>query len=149
MKLSHLVLAVVMSAVLILPTPVNANDEINKFAGCLVDNLNGKERKLLAKWIFFAMAAHPEITDYASVTDKQVDDAHKDIGSLINRLMIENCPTELKAANNANPQAIEKAFEFVGQVAMQELLTNQEVTNTLVGYIKYTDETKIREILAN
>lgn len=147
MKISYFFMVTLLSVTIGFSSVANANTEIDKFASCLVDNLNGKERKLLAKWIFFAMAAHPEIKDYSSVTSEQVDDVHKNVGSIINRLMLDNCPNELKAANSSNPQAIQKAFEFVGQVAMQELLTNQDVTGTLTGYLKYTNEGKIQELL--
>jgi len=127
---------------------VKASDPINEFAGCLVDNLNGKERKSLAKWVYFAMAAHPEIKNFSKITDDEIDQSHKEIGVLITRLLTQNCPVELKTANEFNPQAIEKAFEFVGQVAMQELMTNKNVSNSLIGYLKYTDEDKIKEILS-
>jgi len=61
--------------------------------------------------------------------------------------MTENCPDELQAANRADPQAIERSFELVGQVAMQELMGNQDVMTAITNYAKYADQEKINKIL--
>ena len=132
---------------LIVSSGIQANSATGVFASCMVDNLNGKERKNLAKWIFFSIAAHPEIKMYSSATQTDLSESDKYIGSLITRLLTENCPNELKAANKVDPQAIEKGFELVGQVAMQELMNNQEVMTTLTKYVEFTDQNKINKVL--
>lgn len=126
---------------------VAANSPTDVLAGCLVDALNGKERKSLAKWIFFAIAAHPEIKLYSNVSAKDIDDTDKFTGELITRLLTKSCPSELMAANKADPLAVKKAFEFVGQVAMQELMTNDDVMKTITSYAKYVDQEKIGNLL--
>ena len=71
----------------------------------------------------------------------------KSTGALISRLLTKNCPNELSKANKANPLALQKVFEFVGQVAMQELMTNDDVTKAISGYANYIDQEKIGELL--
>jgi len=114
-----------------------------------VDSLSGKERKELAKWIYFAMAAHPDITAYAKVTESDRLNTDKYIGSLITRLLVENCPAELNAAQKADPLAMKKAFELVGQVAMQELMTNGNVVSAISGYVRHADQKKISSVMAD
>ena len=116
---------------------------------CLLDSLSGKERKELAKWIYFAMAAHPDITAYAKVTESDRLNTDKYIGSLITRLLVENCPAELNAAQKADPLAMKKAFELVGQVAMQELMTNGNVVSAISGYVRHADQKKISSVMAD
>jgi hypothetical protein len=140
---------VIISFLLSTSLVVYAETPTEKLGVCLIDNLNGKERKMLAKWIFFAIAAHPEISSYSNATSSDVMKNDKEIGSLITRLLTEDCPNELKAADQIDPQAIEKAFELVGQVAMQEVMTNQAVSKTIANYVKYTDQEKINKILLN
>ena len=41
-----------------------ASTPIEATKTCLSDNTSGKDRKLLAKWIFLAMAAHPEFKGF-------------------------------------------------------------------------------------
>lgn len=134
---------------LIIATPVMAASPTNTFANCLVDSLNGKERKNLAKWIFFSMAAHPDIQAYANVTPKDVQENDAYIGHLVTRLLADDCPAQLKQANAADPQAVKKAFELVGQVAMQELMSNQNVARSITNYARYADIQKIQQALAS
>ena len=113
----------------------------------MVDSLNGKERKELAKWIFFAIAAHPEIRSYTSISSEDINTSDKVVGELISRLLIVDCPDELKIANSSDPLAIQDSFGLVGQVAIQELMTNQGVMKSIAGYINYLDKEKINVLL--
>jgi hypothetical protein len=123
-----------------------ASADTQAFATCLADALNGKERKLLVKWIYFSMATHPELEANSSITEADRDSSNKATGSLITRLFVEDCPNEAKIAQKSDPMAIRKAFEFVGQVAMQEIITNQKVITAIGRYVQYTDQNKINAL---
>jgi len=129
-------------------TSVLANSPSDELGVCLVDTLNGKERKSLAKWIFLSMAAHPEIKSYSKATPKNIQDSDEYIGKLFTRILTIDCPDELNLANKSDPLAVNKAFELVGQVAMQELMSNQETLKALTAYAQYADQEKITEILS-
>ena len=128
--------------------PAISSTPTNILGTCLIDALNGKERKKLAKWIFLAMAAHPDISVFSNASKKEVDSTDQYLGNLITRLLVEDCPSELKLANDSDPLAMQNAFELVGQVAMQEIMTNQSVMRAITGYAKYADTEKISSILA-
>ncbi len=128
--------------------PVLAGSPISVFANCMVDTLNGKERKNLARWIFLSMTAHPVIKPYSSASSKDIKESDQYIGKLITRLLTDDCPNELKVANKSDPQAVEKAFQLVGKIAMQEIMTNQETMDALTNYIKYADQEKINKVLS-
>lgn len=114
---------------------------------CLVDSLNGKERKQLVQWIFFSIAAHPEIKPFSNITNEDRDEIDEHIGTMITRLLTEDCSSQLKKAYDADPNTIGKAFEFVGQVAMQEVFQNQEVMAAIQGFSKHADKDKIDSLL--
>lgn len=139
--------AVIVSSILITSSGVIAATPTETFGECLIDNLNGKERKELAKWVFFAMSSHPEIKTYSKATSNDITESDKYFGNLVTRLLTEDCSNEMNAAK-VDPQAMEKAFELVGVVAMQELMTNQEVTAAMANYIKYINQEKINKILS-
>jgi len=128
--------------------PASASSPTEVFATCLVDTLNGKERKVLAKWIFFSIAAHPEIKSYSNASTADIEASDKYIGKLITRLLTVDCPNEMKAAHKTNPLAVQQGFELVGKVAMQELLTHQSVTSAISNYVKYADQTKLEKLLS-
>lgn len=120
-----------------------ANTSTETFGNCLIDNLNGKERKELVKWLFFSIASHPELNPYLNATQNDIIDSDKYIGNLITRLLSDDCPNEMKSAVKADPLAMKKAFGLVGRVAMQELMRDQTVNTTMTNYFEYTNQEKI------
>lgn len=114
---------------------------------CMVDSMTGKERKEMAQWIFFAIAAHPEIKEYSNVPEaiKNTTDMH--MAKLVTRLLTEDCLAQAKAAvKQEGNAAIVGAFELVGKVAMQELMRSNEVSNSIGAYAKYLDQEKLKSI---
>ncbi len=131
----------------IFATPVLASPQADPLGTCLVDSLDGKERKRLARWVFFSIAAHPEIKPYLSASQQDIDSNDQWVGKLVTRLLVEDCPGELEAASKKDPRAIEGAFELVGEVAMHEIMRNQQVTDAIGKYGLYTDQDKISAIV--
>lgn len=128
-------------------TDSQAGQATNELGVCLTDSLNGKERKALARWIFFAIAAHPEMSPYSRISETSRDNSHQLVGTLVTRLMTEDCPVRTKAAvQKSGSAAIESAFSLVGQVAMQELMNNQDVTTSISGFEKYLDKEKLNAL---
>lgn len=140
---------VAFGLVLLLPFSAYPATPTEDLGTCLIDALNGKERKQLAKWIFFAMASHPEISSFSNATSQDIESTDKSVGQLVTRLLTEDCPSEMRLANDSNPLALQKAFELVGQVAMQEIMTSPQVNEAIVGYAKYADMDKIGSILVD
>lgn len=138
---------ILLGICLAIAAPVCSASAVDDLGICLVDSLNGKERKALAKWIFFAIAAHPEINSYSSVSGKNRQESDVYIGKLITRLLTDNCPGELRKANEADPLAIQKAFELVGKVAMQELMADENVMKAITNYANYVDQEKLQQAI--
>tara|TARA_R100001440_G_scaffold72398_5_gene96233 strand:- start:20576 stop:21019 length:444 start_codon:yes stop_codon:yes gene_type:complete len=139
---------ILVSLTIFMSNLANASTTTDSFASCLVNNLNGEERKGLAKWTFFSIAAHPEIKPYSQITSEQTEATDEYAGKLITRLLTRDCPAELKAAYKANPLATQRAFVLVGEVAMQELINDSEVNKKFFNYIKYVDKEKIKAIIS-
>jgi hypothetical protein len=146
--MNNLVKVAVLSIGIFSGTSSIAATPAQELGTCLVDTLNGKERKKLAKWIFFSIGAHPEMKKFTNVSYLDTQESDKYIGKLITKILTVDCPSELNAANKSDPLAVQKAFELVGQVAMQELMSNQETMEAISNYSVYTDEKKINEILS-
>jgi len=123
-------------------------DKTQALGSCLVDSLNGKERKALAKWMFFAMAEHPDLNKFAQFSSQVKDDTDQYIGDLITRLIVEDCAKLAVSAQKENPMAIESAFRLVGEVAMQEIMTNGEVMKSISAYFNYADQQAIAQLFS-
>jgi len=115
---------------------------------CMVDSMTGKERKQIAQWLFFAMAVHSENKEFSKVTNEAKKKSNEFVGKLVTRLMTENCPVQTKkAVQEEGSEAMKGAFGLVGKVAMQELMTNKDVTDSLSGFEKFLDKDKLNAVL--
>ena len=140
-------LIVLLLNLLLLISPAMASQEADMLGNCMVDSLTGKERKQLATWVFFAMSSHPDIKKFSSVTEDSRSEIDQIVGQLITRLLVQDCPTQAKAAmEQEGSLAMGRAFELVGAVAMQELMTNEEVTKSISYFERYLDKEKINSL---
>jgi hypothetical protein len=111
---------------------------------CMTDSMTGKERKQTAQWAFFSIAAHPEVKEFSKITADAQRNANEFFGKLVTRLITENCPVQTKKAmEEEGSEAMKEAFGLVGKVAMEELMTNNDVAASLSGFEKFLDKEKI------
>jgi len=138
---------IVLFISMLISTSALSQSSADALSTCLADNLNGKERKSLAKWVFFGMGAHPEIKPYLNITQRDVRMSDKYMGTLITRLLTIDCSGQLKTAYASDPKSLEKSFEAIGRVAMQELMANDDVDKAIGAYIYFTDLNKIEKLM--
>ncbi|WP_162046673.1 hypothetical protein [Vibrio taketomensis] len=142
MKNGFMALMATMGALMVMPVKADTM----ALTTCFVDSLNGKERKQLATWIYFAVAAHPEMKPFSNISPQQREAVDKKVGALVTRLLVEDCEQEFIVAQKRDPLAVEAAFEMVGKVAMQELMNSEDVTQSITNYVKYTDQKAISKL---
>jgi len=95
------------------------------------------------------MSAHPEIGAIARPEPATVEAAQRSVGVLLTRLIAESCPSEMRAVVNVDGAAgIRFAFEQLGKMAMQELITNQRVTEAIGGFERFLDKARLEAILS-
>jgi hypothetical protein len=141
--------AVVALLLTTLSAQASAGPAASALGKCLSDNTTGKERKELARWMFVAMSTHPEIKQLSAVTPADLDRSSKATGELFTKLLTENCVTELKAAIQAEGAAsLPSAFSILGQVAMQELLSDAAVNAAMGGFERYMDFKKVEALIS-
>ncbi len=111
---------------------------------CLADNTTGKDRKELARWIFAAMTGHPEMKSMSAATAADVEASTRQAAAIFTKLLADTCSKEIRAAVDAGgASALESGFQMLGQLAMQELMTNPQVAGTLGSIEKYVDRARI------
>jgi hypothetical protein len=130
---------------LTLPVGAFAQGTSDTLSGCLADQTSGRDRKDLARWIFFAIGAHPENKPFLAAGSAQAtDDANRTAAALLMRLVTESCVVQTRAAiKQGGAQAIQIAFEAFGKLAMQELMSNPEVGASMGALDKYLDQQKL------
>lgn len=116
---------------------------------CLADNTSGKDRKDLARWIFLALAAHPELKEDASPNAAAAgDESSRTMAALVTRLLTESCLNETRAVlQSGQSQSLQLAFEGLGQLAMQELMADKSVQASMSLFERYVDQKRFTEAL--
>jgi hypothetical protein len=147
MKLSKLVLLLLLSTA---SFSAFADSAANDLATCMTDNTTGKDRKDMARWIFIAMAAHPEMKDISAVTPEAREAASKEMAALVTRLLTEQCVAQARALfaqGNGSTNALVTSFGALGQVAMHELMADPRVNAATGEFTKYLDRQKFEAAL--
>jgi hypothetical protein len=125
-------------------TQAMAGPATDALSACLADNTTGKDRKDLVRWIFSAMAAHPQMAELSNVSSGKREEIMVAAGRMMTRLIGEACAAQTRAAVRQDGSvAVSKAFEEIGRLAMQELMTNPKVAASLSGLDQYVDRKKI------
>ena len=117
---------------------------------CLADSTTGKDRKDLVKWIVVAMIQHPAMAELSTVSPTQIEQVNKTTAQLVVRLLTVDCKVELKSAyKSGGEEAIGSAFESLGIVAVQEVMTDSKVKKAIEDTFKYFDFKKIGGAISN
>src|SRR5262245_1226409 len=127
--------------VLMLSVPGIAQAQSDAVATCLLDNTSGRDRKDLMKWMFFAIAAHPEIKQYTNaIPPDTVEASSRTVAAIFTRLMTESCVKEVKAVlQGGTSEPVTIAFRKLGELAMQELSADQSVKASIGNFERYLE----------
>lgn len=147
MKKHSLILSVLLLT-LGTSTPVLAGPYADAIGQCFANSTTGKDRIELARWVFSSMALHPDVISSAAITPQKREAINQSTGALFNRLLAESCTKEVKEAVKFEGQgALKTAFESLGKLAMQELMSNPAVSAGFSGFEKYVDMPKLKKAL--
>jgi hypothetical protein len=116
-------------------------DELSK---CLVESTNSEDRLTLIRWLFVAIAQHPAVASLANAKPADVEKSSAAAGKLFTRLLAETCGGPAgKALKYEGPLAIQSSFQVLGQVAMSDLVRNEQVAKTMSDLSKHLDTKKL------
>ncbi|MCK9538972.1 hypothetical protein [Dokdonella sp.] len=131
-----------------LPARVAAATATEALGTCLADETSGRDRKMLARWVFVAMSTHPTLKDVASVSAAARDAADREMATLVTRLLSEDCPAQTaRAMREDGASALEGAFGSLGELAMVELMSHPAVAASIATYTKYLDDEKLKAVM--
>lgn len=121
-----------------------AQEPSQALSRCFADNTSGKERKDLARWSFFAMAAHAEIKQFASPDIATAsEETDKAMAMAFTRLVTDVCRTQVQSAfKQGRTKSIEDSLQVLMSLAMQELMSDQNVITSMGKYTRFLDQTK-------
>ncbi len=141
-----LIFHAVIFAALITSQSAIASPVSDALGNCMADNTTGKDRKDMARWMFVAISVHPEMRNLSQISKNDQDNVDMLMGNLVTKLLTESCSEQAKNAMNEGGEAFKTAFSVLGQLAMQELMTNPDVKSSISGFGKYIDKDKMNAV---
>jgi hypothetical protein len=119
------------------------SDDLGK---CLVSHTSSDDKLVFMQWMFAALALHPAVQQYASITAEQRKAITEKMATLFSRLLTDLCRQEgVNALKYDGQGALRVGFQLFGQVAAHELYANSQVLQGLSGagdMMKETDAIK-------
>jgi hypothetical protein len=139
---------VLAGAALLGALPAAAGPYSDDLSKCLVRSTGDADKRALVKWIFAAVALHPEVADIASVTPAQRTEMTRNTAKIFERLLADACRTEVQqAVQYEGAQTIGASFQVLGQVAARELFSNPAVAANMADLGRYIDQKRIGEVM--
>lgn len=135
------------SLLLLFGGTASAGPFIDKLAICLVKSATDADKTVLMRWIFSAMASHPNVGDLGNISNAQGDKHNKEVADLFTTLVTDRCRVETKdAVKYEGENAISASFEVLGKVAMQGLMEDPAVSKYMGGVDANLDVKKLEEV---
>ena len=148
-RVRNLAGAALLAAGLLAAGPSGASDYSDDLAKCMVRSSTPADRAEFVKFLFSAMAQHPDVSSMAKISPQQLEATLKATGELIQRLLLQSCRSEAQQAiHYEGMQSIFLGFQFYGQAMAAELLGNPIVAAKLNDLNKYMDADKFKAFAA-
>lgn len=108
---------------------------------CIALSTTGRDRIVTVRWFATSLGLAPQVSDAIKVDLEEKDKADRDMAALFTRLFTEDCAAEARVLMEANDgPGIQAAGGRLGQIAMQELMTDPKVVEAMMGYLTHIDE---------
>lgn len=120
--------------------PARAQSESERLANCLVQSSTGAQRLDLARWIAYAIIAHPSVRDSVAIPQQALVDGNRSIAQVFTQLITQSCRNESRDAILAGGNSFGLAFEALGRIATVELLNNPDVNTRIEEFIEYLND---------
>lgn len=121
----------------------NAGTYSDDLAKCLVASTSQKDRTELVRWVFATIALHPEVADISNVSTDSRDQINRAVAELFERLLTDSCLKQTQdAVSHEGPIAMDKSFQVLGEIAFQDMTTNENFSGGLKDFVKYLDKAK-------
>lgn len=140
--------AAFVATLIAFPSLASAGVYTDDLSRCLVKATTPEDQNAFIKWMFMAMALHPMVSKYATISDAQRAEANEAAGKLMNKMLLESCrEATVQAVKYEGLAALQAGFQVFGQVAGMGLMSHQDVAVALQGLGQHVDETRMKALM--
>lgn len=127
--------------------PAQAGTYTDALGQCLVAKASTQDRTELMRWVFAALALHPDIKSLATIDDATRAQLDATTGKLFERLLTSDCRAELVVAlRNEGPASVQGSFKTLGEIASGGLFASPEVAAGMSGMASHVDQQALQAV---
>jgi hypothetical protein len=122
----------------------------SELEACVVAAAGSDDKRVLAQWMFSALALHPDLADMARVSEARRAAANRDMAAMLERFLTVDCAEQAGRAFRAGSaeMAFHRAFVRVGELAGENLFADPAVAAAGQGVIEQFDFERVAGMLA-
>ncbi|MCR6644251.1 MAG: hypothetical protein NVV62_06910 [Terricaulis sp.] len=122
--------------------------EARALATCLVSSVSEEDNITLVRWLFIAMARHPSVSGLTAIPDTERVNANRRVATLFNRLLMEACPVQARAAFVADGEnALYTPFGVLGEKATEGIVAHPDVNAAVAEMASYLDQAGLAALM--
>lgn len=142
------VLAAVLSASLLLAPQARAGAAGEALSKCLSDATTPDDRRALVRWIFAAIAVHPDLKEFTTMDAARHDQVESESVAVFERLIIKDCTAQTRLAlMQEGTEGFQAAFKTLGELAMGGVVEDAQVQASMSRLGERIDEQRILQAL--
>jgi len=119
---------------------------LNRFANCLMQNTTERDKVVLVRWMFSAVAQHSALESEFNISAEKSTNHEIAVADYMQYILGSICLEEAKnVLNYEGEDAFVKSFEYLGEVAMMSLIDDPNVNRALENWIIHLDPNFIKK----
>lgn len=128
--------------------PAHAGEAADALSECLTKSATPEDRRDLVRWIFSAIAAHPDLDGLTRVDSAQREQAEVAAAAVFERLLAQDCPAQSRQAIlQEGMEGYGAAFKTLGEIAMTDVVTHGDVQQRMTGMVERIDSQRVIQAL--
>ena len=123
-----------------------SGEYLNRFANCLMQNTTERDKIVLVRWMFSAVAQHSALESEFNISAEKSTNHEIAVADYMQYILGSICLEEAKnVLNYEGEDAFAKSFEYLGEVAMMSLIDDPNVNRALENWIIHLDPNFIKK----
>jgi hypothetical protein len=128
----------------VLAPAARAGEAGEALSKCLIDSATLEDRRALVRWIFSAIAAHPDLDGLTAIDAGRRDQLEHGAAAVFERLVAQDCTAQSREAIvQEGTEGFSAAFKTLGELAMGGVVTDSQVQAGIGRLTEYIDEQRI------
>ena len=123
-----------------------SGEYLNRFANCLMQNTTERDKVVLVRWMFSAVAQHSALESEFNISAEKSTNHEIAVADYMQYILGSICLEEAKnVLNYEGEDAFAKSFEYLGELAMMSLIDDPNVNRALENWIIHLDPNFIKK----